>query len=434
MPKHPSNRSVSKLRDLAAGFVRQHGDAQSAVIFRGNLIMATAKPVTKKAKRLMAGKPGKTRQHRTHVGNSELPRKTLEDCLAVARPVHEVYAGKSASWDEITSTAGMSSKSNTTKYLIWSAQAYGLLVKEGASYALSETARKIFAPNDGAEKAGALVKAITVPTILSKFYTEYNGKLLPEDTFFDNVLENQYQIPRDRTKEARELIVSNAVFAGILTSHENGKKTIRLDGNGARLGSSASYLPDDSSESLAVEAVGNATLSSKNSDQTCFYITPIGEESSEVRRHADMLLKHLVEPAFGQFGIRVVRADKIEKSGLITKQIFEHVVSAKYCVADLSFGNPNAFYELGIRHMTRLPTIQLIRKGDKIPFDVSQGRTIVVDMGDIYTIMDRMDSARRELIEHIKNYREPSDKIRVDDNPVAAYLPDIEIKIPKAQD
>ena len=31
----------------------------------------------------------------------------------------------------------------------------------------------------------------------------------------------------------------------------------------------------------------------------------------------------------------------------------------------------NAFYELGVRHVCQLPTIQLIQKGDKIPFDVA---------------------------------------------------------------
>jgi hypothetical protein len=144
-----------------------------------------------------------------------------------------------------------------------------------------------------------------------------------------------------------------------------------------------------------------------------------------------MILKHLVEPAFQEFGIRVVRADKIGKSGLISQQIFEHIVSAKFCVADLSFGNPNAFYELGVRHMTKLPTIQIIRKGDKIPFDVAQGRTIVVDVSDIYTLLDRMESARKELAEHIKHYLNPQDAQRNDENPVSIYLPGMQVKLPK---
>jgi hypothetical protein len=83
--------------------------------------------------------------------------------------------------------------------------------------------------------------------------------------------------------------------------------------------------------------------------------------------------------------------------------------------------------------MTRLPTIQIIRKGDKIPFDVSQGRTIVVDMADIYSIMDRIESAKKELIEHIKNYLDPADKARPDDNPVSIYLPGLQIRIPRPE-
>lgn len=148
-----------------------------------------------------------------------------------------------------------------------------------------------------------------------------------------------------------------------------------------------------------------------------------------MRKHADMLLKHLIEPAFAKTGFKVVRADKIEKSGLITQQIFELLVSAKICVADLSYGNPNAFYELGIRHMTKKPSIQIIRKGDKIPFDVSQGRTITVDISDTYTVMDKIESAKNELIEHIKAILDPTTSAgQSEDNPVSVYLPRLTIR------
>lgn len=382
--------------------------------------VASAKVPTKRGP--AAGRP--------KITMAELPRKTLEECLAIARPIHEVYAGKSASWDELATAAGVGARSAATKYLVWSAQAYDLLIRNGENYELSETARKILSPNYPDERAEGVLKASTIPTVFSKFYTEYNGKLLPEDDFLSNVLENRYQVPRDRVEEAKSILLANAVFAGILTEHANGKKIIRLGGqptNGedaaviATLGATAPAGPTD----LTSVAKGGG-------DSVCFYITPIGEESSEVRKHADMLLKHLVEPAFAEFKIKVVRADKIEKSGLISQQIFEHIVSTRFCVADLSFGNPNAFYELGVRHMTKLPTIQLIRKGDKIPFDVSQGRTITVDMSDIYTILDKMDSAKRELTEHIRNYLDPGENLKADDNPVSIYLPTLQVKLPRA--
>lgn len=366
------------------------------------------------------------------ISSTELPRKTLEECLAVAKPIHEVYAGRSASWDEITTTAGIGTKAANTKYLIWGAQAYDLLVKDGENLALSETGRKIFSPNYPEERQEGLVKAITIPTLLSKFYSEYNGKLLPEGDFLDNVLENRFGIPRDRIDEAKGIILANAQLAGIITTHQNGKQTIRLDAASRQEFRDIEEPRDRGPIAVADLAEGSAPQQVLTSPEAvCFYITPIGDEGTEVRRHADMLMRHLVEPAFGQFSIKVVRADRIEKSGLISQQIFEHIVSAKFCVADLSFGNPNAFYELGVRHMTKLPTIQLIRKGDKIPFDVSQGRTITVDMGDIYTIMDRMESARKELVEHIKNYLDPAEKSRSDDNPVSVYLPGLQVRFPK---
>lgn len=385
---------------------------------------------TAKSEQTSGPKPGQRQ-----IGATELPRKTLEECLTVAKPVHEVYAGKSASWDEIAATAGIGTKTTNTKYLIWGAQAYDLLVKDGDNLALSETGRKFFAPNYPEERQEALLKAVTIPTILSKFYSEYNGKLLPEGDFLDNVLENRFGIPRDRVEEAKQIILANAQFAGIITSHANGKQTIRLD---TALRTDAQELDEVRNRQKASDAeIGDGSAQDRpptSPDALCFYITPIGDEGTEIRRHADMLMRHLVEPAFENFGMKVVRADRIEKSGLISQQIFEHIVSAKFCIADLSFGNPNAFYELGVRHMTKLPTIQLIRKGDKIPFDVSQGRTITVDMSDIYTIMDRIESARKELVEHIKNYLDPSEKARSEDNPVSVYLPGLQVRLPRTSE
>src|SRR5438270_10299665 len=90
------------------------------------------------------------------------------------------------------------------------------------------------------------------------------------------------------------------------------------------------------------------------------------------------------------------------KPGHITKQVVENIAFCKLCITDLSFGNQNAHYELGIRHTLKLASIQIIRKGDKIPFDVQQSRTIIIDTCDPYTIMDRIASAKAELAEHVK--------------------------------
>ncbi len=386
------------------------------------------------------GKSRGPKAGKKQISTNDLPKKTLEECLAVIKPIHEIYAGGSATWDEIAGAMNVGAKSPNTKYLIWGAQAYELIVKEGDKFHLSETGRKLLVPNYPEEKSEAAIKAVRIPTLPSKFYSDYDGKLIPDDEFLNNVLENRYSIPRDRVEEAKSIIISNAEYAGIILEHSGGKKTIRLEGavaNTSVVVEKDIKAPDAvgtefiSTESEEAEEGENSQADLSDVEKLCFYITPIGEESSAERKHADMLLKHLVEPAFTKFGIQVVRADKIGRSGLISQQIFEHIVSSKFCVADLSFGNPNAFYELGVRHMTKLPTIQIIRKGDKIPFDVAQGRTIVIDVSDIYTLMDRMESAKNELIEHIKNYLNPSDNNRGEDNPISIYLPGLQVKLPK---
>src|SRR5206468_977213 len=90
-------------------------------------------------------------------------------------------------------------------------------------------------------------------------------------------------------------------------------------------------------------------------ERICFYVTPIGEEGSEQRRHADLFMHSIVEPAINELGLEVVRADRIGDPGMIASQMLEHIRMAKLVIADLSHLNPNVFYEMGLRHACKRP-------------------------------------------------------------------------------
>lgn len=195
----------------------------------------------------------------------------------------------------------------------------------------------------------------------------------------------------------------------------------------AKPASSANADSTDDSSRPSDSPHGN-TESAEEWEKTCFVITPIGADDSVERKHSDTILKHLLEPVLKQFGLIAVRADKIAKPGIITKQVIEYIAYSRVCVADLSFNNPNAFYELGVRHALKRSTIQIIRKGDKIPFDVSQGRTIIIDTADPYTIMDRIEAAGTELREHLTSLTTGNEK--ADDNPINLFLPKLTVSIP----
>ena len=91
--------------------------------------------------------------------------------------------------------------------------------------------------------------------------------------------------------------------------------------------------------------VGTPPAESGGWSKICFYVTPIGDPDSEQRQHADLFLNSIIEPAVEEFGLKVVRADQIGKPGMITAQTIEHVIRARLVIADLSFHNPNVFYE-----------------------------------------------------------------------------------------
>jgi hypothetical protein len=109
----------------------------------------------------------------------------------------------------------------------------------------------------------------------------------------------------------------------------------------------------------------------------CFVIGPIGDEDSQERIHADWLLAGIIVPVFEKnFPDWVVeRADRIPTPGMVSSQIINRLHDVELVIADLSFHNANAFYEMSIRHKVGKPIIHVIRKGEKIPFDVIPHRS-----------------------------------------------------------
>jgi len=75
-------------------------------------------------------------------------------------------------------------------------------------------------------------------------------------------------------------------------------------------------------------------------------------------------------------------------------------------IADLTNHNPNVFYELGIRHSIGKPIIQLIKRGQKIPFDLAAIRTIEFELTDPDSVEETIDIIKRQIKEiHDGNFK-----------------------------
>lgn len=141
--------------------------------------------------------------------------------------------------------------------------------------------------------------------------------------------------------------------------------------------------------------------------KTCFVIAPIGDAGSDTRRRSDWVVDRIITPAVRRRGYAAIRADRMHRPGVITVQVIRHVMDDPLVVADLTDGNPNVFYELALRHAVQKPLVQLIEKGQRIPFDIHPMRTITVDHGNPRSIRE----AKKEILKHIDAFQESGDVV-----------------------
>ncbi|HLO16590.1 MAG TPA: TRAFs-binding domain-containing protein [Anaerolineales bacterium] len=110
-----------------------------------------------------------------------------------------------------------------------------------------------------------------------------------------------------------------------------------------------------------------------------FVIMPFGKKKGGDGSLYDFnaIYSQLIKPALEMAGFEAFRADEETTSGDILTDMFQELLLADLCIADMSIDNANVFYELGIRHAFRKRGIVHIQAGRAyMPFDVFNVRTI----------------------------------------------------------
>lgn len=111
-------------------------------------------------------------------------------------------------------------------------------------------------------------------------------------------------------------------------------------------------------------------------------------------------------------GVECRRSDEIA-IGSITKGIFEEIYYADFVIADLTFSNPNVYYELAISHCVGRKTI-LITQEEKVPFDI--GQEYVIKYSNTIDGSIVLEKQLRRLFKHILSGG-------TIDNPAQMFLP-----------
>lgn len=107
----------------------------------------------------------------------------------------------------------------------------------------------------------------------------------------------------------------------------------------------------------------------------CFVVMGFGEKTDLATGRTldlDKTYRIIIKKAVEEAGLECIRADDIKHSGLIDAPMYELLLKADIVIADISTANPNAIYELGVRHALRPHTTIIMAESQfKFPFDLS---------------------------------------------------------------
>lgn len=355
-------------------------------------------------------RPRRTRTPRT------FPASSFLEALPLAEAIQRFAAGQRIRRLTLFENLGRSADSGPTRQLITNSGQYGLTRGSYNAEWLELTDEGRLASGDDslgrARLAARLELAIARIVPFNLLYEQYSDNRLPALAVLrDYATDNG--VAADHVNECVETFLANARELGLVRTYAGAERLLTFELVLEELAEGASYVDteqqgDDGDRPLPPLAVARpvtretsspARILAEASDlsNVCFIVSPIGSEGSEQRKHSNLILGSLIEPALDGFDLRIVRADKISKPGMITAQVIDHLVRAPLVIADLSYGNPNVYYELALRHACRKPVVQIIRSSDHLPFDVGQFRTVPLDMTDLYSFVPQLDGYRAEI-------------------------------------
>ncbi|WP_141099323.1 hypothetical protein [Pseudomonas nitroreducens] len=353
------------------------------------------------------------------------PASSFEDALSLGEAIMHYAAGEKVRRLTLMQHMNKSPGSGATKMMITNSNKYGL-TSGGYSaehLELTDKGRIVVNPArpERERRKAAFDLAIAGVAPFALLYDHYKEKRLPDrEVIKDFLRDSSIEVPD--LDECVDTFIVNVKGLDLLRTLGGAETLISID----QVIDELTEKTLDASSNKALSLSGIAVDVGSHEDaidwsKVCFYITPIGSDDSIERKHADLFMSSLVQPALAELGLTVVRADHIGDPGMITTQVLEYLKKSKLAIADLSYLNPNVFYEVALRHALRLPVVQIIRKSDRLPFDVNQSRTLVFDTTDIYSLIPKLQTYRAEIANQARKAIDDPESVG---NPVSIFYPD----------
>src|SRR5215208_1749631 len=134
---------------------------------------------------------------------------------------------------------------------------------------------------------------------------------------------------------------------------------------------------------------------------SAFIIRPFGTKNGI---DFDRVEHELIEPALeGHDLVGRTTGDSL-KQGNIRTEMFRRLLTADVVIVDISIGNANVYYELGIRHALRNKRTFMIRcegkelPPDEVPFDLKTDRYLSYDVANPGAALEKLKEGLRQTL------------------------------------
>jgi len=291
--------------------------------------MATVKSKGTAAKRSTAAKKkaGKAAEETSRTRTARpYPASSFQDAVDLGNAIMLHAAGERVRRLTLLEKMGKSATSSATKMMITNSGKYGITT---GSYVadfleLTQVGSVAVNPSSTEHERRKAIFALAIDGVppFKLLYDHYKGKRLPEREIIKDMLRDS-GISVPDLDECVDTFIVNVKDLELLRTIGGAETLVTIE-------QLLEELPESNVGATPPRpVVGSGTASSvrKGSAESgraidwqkvCFYITPIGADSSEERKHADLFMSSLVQPALEELGLTVVRADQIGEAGMIT--------------------------------------------------------------------------------------------------------------------
>lgn len=163
-----------------------------------------------------ASSGGQKARKRAYVSQGEVPRKSLEKALRIARAIADDYGKAPTSPLDVAAALKMTPTGGAFRDLAGAAMAYGLT--EGGAWAdeiaLTPLGLRVVAPVEEGDDRAAMREALLRPRIVREFLQKYDGSKFPREDIGKNVLERM-GVAAQRRAETLSLIRESIETLGL---------------------------------------------------------------------------------------------------------------------------------------------------------------------------------------------------------------------------